>query len=63
MNLTRNTYYEIIRMAAAAVTRVPDAQLIVKLHPRAPDDPIAKQVLAGFPSLVSRVVRSRPLEK
>lgn len=63
LNLTRATYAEMLRMAAAAVNGLPNAQLIVKLHPRSPDDPIARQVLAGFPSLSSRVVHTGALEK
>jgi hypothetical protein len=62
LHLTRSTYAEMIRMAAAAVDRIPDAQLIVKLHPRAEDDPLARQVLAGFPSLSCQVVQTGSLE-
>jgi len=63
LNLTRATYAEMLRMAAAAVERIPAAELIVKLHPRAPDDPIVRQMLAAFPSLSSRVVRTGALER
>ena len=49
-------------MAVAAVARLPDAELVVKLHPRSPDDPATQAALAGFPSLASRVVRDEPLE-
>jgi len=63
LNLNRRTYAEMLRMACAAVGRLAGARLIVKLHPRAPDDPIAKATLEGFPSLSSRVVRRGPLER
>jgi hypothetical protein len=63
LNLTRATYAEMLRTAVAVVERIPESRLIVKLHPRAADDPIARQVLAGFPSLASRVVTTGSLEK
>ena len=63
LNFTGGTYTEIIRMAAAAVSGIAETELIVKLHPRAEDDPIVREVLAEFPSLDSRVVRTKPLEK
>ena len=62
LHLTESTYAEMLRMAVAAVARLPDANLVVKLHPRAPDDPVAEEALAGFPSLCRRVVRDEPLE-
>jgi len=62
LHLTQRTYTEMLRMALAAVARLPDAELVVKLHPRAPDDPVIGAALAGFPSLTSRVVRDEPLE-
>ncbi len=63
LHLTHRTYAEMLRMAVAAVAKIPRAQLVVKLHPRAPDDPTARAVLAGFPWLESRVVRRGSLEK
>jgi hypothetical protein len=63
LHFTRCTYAEMLRTALAAVSGVPGARLIVKLHPRAPQDPIALAVLSEFPSLASRVVRRGPVEK
>jgi hypothetical protein len=47
--------------ACSAVARMPQATLIVKLHPRSPDDPIAREVLSAFPSLTTRLVRQGAL--
>lgn len=63
LHLTRRTYSEMLRMAFAVVARMEGAELIVKLHPRSPDDPVARAVRADFPSLRSRVVSRGPLEK
>jgi hypothetical protein len=60
--LTARSYAEMLRSALAGVSAVPGAELIVKLHPRAPHDPIAHAVLAEFPSLRSRVVRRGAVE-
>jgi len=62
LHLTRRTYAEMLRMALAGVSRIPDAELIVKLHPRAPDDPIAHAVLSAFPAVRRRVVTAGPVE-
>jgi len=63
LHLTRRTYAGMIDMALAVVGTVPRARVIVKLHPRAPDDPVARGVLARFPWVNSRVVSRGPLEK
>jgi hypothetical protein len=62
LHLTRQSYAEMLRAALAAVAVIPDARLVVKLHPRTPDDPILTAVLAGFPRLRARVVRGGRLE-
>jgi hypothetical protein len=55
--LTRHTYAEMIRAAFGAVARLAGARLIVRLHPRAPNDPVVQSMLARFPSVRGRVVR------
>jgi hypothetical protein len=55
--LTRAGYAEMLRVALAAVARLPRAMLTVKLHPRTPDDPIVRAALAQSPALDARIVR------
>ena len=62
LHLNRRTYAEMLRTALAVVATIPGASLVVKLHPRTPDDPIAHATLAAFPSVESRVVARGPLE-
>jgi len=62
LHLNRRTYAEMLRMAFAVVATIPDAELVVKLHPRTPDDPIAHAAMAAFPSVDSRAVDRGPLE-
>ncbi len=62
MHFTRRTYAEMLRTALAGVSEIPGAELIVKLHPRAPDDPIVHAVLAEFPLLRCRIVAGGPVE-
>ena len=63
LHLTRRSYAGMLQTALAGVATIPHAQLVVKLHPRAPDDPIAHAVLSGFPSVESRVVKRGPLAR
>ncbi|HUT90738.1 MAG TPA: hypothetical protein VMY37_14640 [Thermoguttaceae bacterium] len=62
LHLTGRTYAEMLRTALAAVSAMPGAELIVKLHPRAPDDPVAHAVLSEFPAVRRRVVKSGAVE-
>jgi hypothetical protein len=62
LHLTRNTYAEMLRVALASLVKIPNVRLVVKLHPRASSDPIARQTLAMFPAVPSRVVTRRNLE-
>jgi hypothetical protein len=62
LRLTRRTYADMLRTALAGVSAIPGVELIVKLHPRAPDDATARAVLAEFPSLPCRVVTSGPVQ-
>ena len=63
LHLTRRTYSEMLRTAFAAVAKIAGAELIVKLHPRSPDDPVARAQRATFPSLRCRMVREGPIQK
>ena len=62
LHLTRQTYAEMLRVALSSVAKIPDARLVVKLHPRASQDPIARQILSKFTSIPSRVVTRGRLE-
>jgi len=62
LHLTGRTYAEMLRTALAGVSAIPGAELIVKLHPRAPDDPITHAVLSEFPAVRRRVVTAGPVE-
>jgi hypothetical protein len=59
LHLTGRSYREMVEMALSVVQRIPAAELLVKLHPRAPDDPLIRAALARFPGLRVRVVRGR----
>jgi len=61
--LNRRTYAEMLRAAFRTVAEIDDAELIVKLHPRAPEDAILWEIRAAFPKLRSRLVRRGPVER
>ncbi len=63
LNFNRRTYAEMLRMAMRTIAGIDHAELIVKLHPRAPHDTIVRQVRAEFPKLHCRIVRRGPVEK
>ena len=63
LHLTGRTYARMLRTAFAAVAGMDGAELIVKLHPRAPDDPVVRRLQGEFPSLRSRMVRRGSLEQ
>jgi hypothetical protein len=56
---TRATYRKMLWMAVAAVADIAGAELVVKLHPRAADDPMVRDALARFPRLKARIVCGR----
>ena len=57
MNLTTETYAEMLRMAWATVAGIDDAELIVKLHPRSGNDPSVRRVCRDYPQVRTRLVR------
>jgi len=57
MRLTRRTYETMLRAAFSAVAALGSAELIVKLHPRAPDDPTVRTLRARLPGLRVKIVR------
>jgi len=57
MNLNRRTYTAMLRAAFSAVAALGEAELIVKLHPRAPDDPTVWKIRKEFPRLRVKIVR------
>jgi len=62
LHFNRRTYAGMLHTALAAVSTIPGAELVVKLHPRAPNDPIARAAIAAFPSVETRVVRGGSLK-
>jgi hypothetical protein len=56
LHLTTKSYRQMVEMAVSVVSGIPAAQLLVKLHPRTPDDPLIRRALARFPRLKARVV-------
>lgn len=62
LHLTHATYAGMLRTAFGAVARLDRAELIVKLHPRSPDDPAVRQTQAEFPQVRAKIVHAEPLE-
>lgn len=60
-HLTTRTYAAMLHAACAAVSELPNAELIVKLHPRAVTDSLAARTLTQFPHLRHQVVTKVPL--
>ena len=63
LQLTSRSYAETLRTAFAVVAGLPNSELVVKLHPRAPDDPIMHSLLAGFPTLKVELARTGPPQR
>ncbi len=63
LGLNTRTYAEMLRTVLAVVARRPGAQLTIKLHPRAADDPILRQVLREFPQIEARLIQRPTLEE
>jgi hypothetical protein len=59
LHLTAKSYREMVETALSAVSGIPAAELLVKFHPRTPDDPVIRTALARFPGLCGRVVSGR----
>jgi hypothetical protein len=59
LHLTAKSYREMVEMALSAVSRIPAAELLVKLHPRAPHDAVIRAALARFAGLKGRIVSGR----
>lgn len=55
-HLTTGTYTAMLDAACRAVAELADAELIVKLHPRAANDPILVRTLALLPKLKHQIV-------
>ena len=62
MHLTVRSYHEMIGRAFAAAARIAGARLIVKLHPRAQEDPAVTAAAARFPNVPVEIVRQARLE-
>ena len=63
LNLTERTYEQMLRMAFAAVAELPQAELVVKMHPRARHCPVVDELVRTYPTLNPTVVRSGPLAR
>lgn len=63
LHMTRRAYADMLRAAVATIAEISGARLIVKLHPRAPHDPILEKILAEHRSLKARQVRKASLER
>ena len=63
VHLTRSTYAKMLHEAFWAVDRLPNATLVVKLHPRSPNDAVARRLVTQFDQLHARVVTDGPLER
>ncbi len=61
-HFNRTTYREMVDTAAAAVSRLPAAELLVKMHPRAAGDPVVESAVARNPRLHVRWVRTGSLD-
>jgi len=61
-HMTRQSYAELLRAAVSTVAGIPNAELLVKPHPRSLRDPLLEAVLSGCPTLRSRVIGG-PLER
>jgi hypothetical protein len=57
MRMTRRTYEDMLRSAFSAVAGIEQAELIVRPHPRAPDDPTVWRLCVELPHLRVKVVR------
>jgi len=63
LHMTRGAYADMLHAAVATIAELPRVRLIVKLHPRAPHDPILEKTLAAHRSLKARLVRKASLER
>jgi hypothetical protein len=57
VGLNTRTYAEMLRTVLAVVARRPESRLTIKLHPRAVEDRILRQVLQEFPQVQTRLVQ------
>ena len=62
VHLTRTTHEGMLEAAFAAVASLPEAELIVKLHPRSPEDPAVEATMGRFPQVSTQIVQIEPLE-
>jgi len=63
LQMTGRSYAEMLRTAFSTVAGIAGAELIVKLHPRCPDDPVVRELRADFPRLNVQVVKNQPFQK
>ncbi len=62
LHLTHSTYATMLHNAFEAGDRVPNATLIIKLHPRSPHDPVVDRLMRQFDRLRTRLVTEGSLE-
>ena len=63
LQLTTDSYRQMLRMAFSTIAGIDGVRLTVKLHPRAPEDPLLRRTLAEFPTLKARLIRQGRLDK
>jgi len=63
LHMTGQSYRAMIEMALGAVSKLPAARLVVKLHPRSPEDPVVRGVLREYPRLEVKTIRRATLAK
>lgn len=63
LHFNPTTHAQMLRISLAAVAKIENASLEIKLHPRAADDPILRRLLTEYKSLRVKLTRRTPLQK
>jgi hypothetical protein len=63
LQLTTDSYRQMLRTAFSTIAGIDGVRLTVKLHPRTPEDPLLRRTLAEFPTLDARLIRRGRLDK
>ena len=60
-HLNRNTYRQMLEMVFSVVDQMPSVELLVRPHPRMPDEPILHETIAKFDTVRVRFAKDGPL--
>ena len=63
LHLTGRTYQEMLHTAFASVADIDDVELLVRPHPRAPHDPVLRELQKEYSGLRCRSARRGPLQQ